>query len=216
MRIVVAFLFLVMVGVALQARQQGNVRTNPGLPCGDQSSGLPDFYEETFLRRIEPPRWRNSVVRIAVGAGIKLDLWTDGQQFKLWTDTLTPRNIDSFLLNLDQSCRLPADPADAVALVKVKWESVDLSPTQFAQIHRGFTNALAEYASRAQLRYGTTMTVIHLDASSFPIVYDNSHEHVEVQVWDDPKEDKPLLAWIEQLERLAKESFHRPFVRPNE
>ncbi len=193
------------------------VRTNPGSKCGNKSRGLPDFYDTAVFERIEPPDWRKSLIRIAVGQTIQLDLWTDGEQFKLWTDTPTPRNIEKFLLDLDQSCRLPADPAEAAALIKVKWESAELSSAQFAQIHQGFTTALSQYTSSTQGRYSTMMEsrlkVIYLDSILFRIVYDNSYEHIEVQVWNDPKQgqNKPMLDWIHQLLTLAEANFHRPF-----
>jgi hypothetical protein len=147
-------------------------------------------------------------------------LWSDGKNFRLWTDTpeIAQKSIGDFLLDLDQSCHLPGDPADAAALIKVKWESSDLSSPQFAQIHRDFTEALSHYVAKIQDRYAamiaTRLGVVHLDAEGYSIRYDNSYEHIELLVWkmnDEPI--NPMLSWAHQLQRLAEERFKRSFAK---
>jgi hypothetical protein len=193
--------------------QQRHTKSNPGSVCGNQSKGLPASYYETVLARIQPPGWQNAVISITEGAERKLVLWTDGEKFKLWTDTPDQENIDGFLLDLDQSCRLPADPADALTLMKFKWESKELSPDQFAQLHREFTSALSQYVSKTQERYevlvSTRSHIVWMDAIRYPIVYDNNHEHVEVEAYYVP--DDPVVKWVLALKKLGEDSFHRSF-----
>jgi hypothetical protein len=217
------FIIALALSVAVPAQpQQKQARGNPVPTCRPQKLDLPYYYVEAVLEGIEPPNWRHSLIRIAVGTGVKVDLWTDGETFKLWTTTVRYRDVEKILANLDQSCRLPAEshyadkPDAAAALIKVKWESVDLTSAQFAQIHQEFTNALLQYVSGAQARYApmieTKMGVIYLDSDGFRIVYDNDYEHVETYVWDDPNQEQnlPLLKWISGLQRLAEDSFHHP------
>jgi hypothetical protein len=190
---------------------------NPGTACGERSKGLPDFYYEAVLAQVGPPDWRKSLVRIVVGRETKLALWTDGETFKLWTDTvdIPQKNIGKFLLDLDRSCRLPADPAIAAGLVKIRWESRDLSAAQFDQIHRHFTVALSGYATAIQDRYGmmmeTKLSVLHLDSEGYSVQYDNSYQHVELEVWNlNDDRANSMIDWVHHLAKLGAESFHRP------
>src|SRR5208283_2533631 len=134
---------------------QPQLRRNPAAVCGDQSQGLPDFYYDAVLSLIMPPEWKHGLIRVMVGGEIKLALWTDGEKFKLWTDKpdIAQKNIYQFLLDLDQTCRLPPDPRDAFELLKINWQSKDLSAAQFAQLHRDFTGALSKYVVWIQGRY---------------------------------------------------------------
>jgi hypothetical protein len=216
-RILTLAALVLFVAIPLPAQQPAP--TNPGKVCGDRSKSLPDFYYEAVIARIEPPDWRPSLIKISVGRERKLALWTDGETFKLWTDTfeITQKNITAFLFDLDQSCRLPADPAEAAALIKVKWESLELSAAQFAQIHRDFTEALSQYVAKIQPRYGTIIAKrkikVYLDAGGYSIVYDNMDEHVELYVWDiDDEPVNPMLSWVHQLKRLAEQKF-KPSVK---
>ena len=213
----VAALLLFATG-PLPAQEPG--RTNPGTVCGDRSKGLPDFYYEAVIARIEPPDWKKSLIRITVGEEKKLALWSDGKTFKLWTFTseIAQKNINDFLLDLDQSCRLPADPSEAAALIKVKWESSNLSSPQFEKIHRDFTEALSHYVAKTQDRYdgliATRLRVVHLDAEGYSIVYDNSYEHLELVVWNmNDQPINPMLSWVHQLQALAEEKFMRPVMK---
>jgi hypothetical protein len=119
----------------------------------------------------------------------------------------------TFLFDLDEHCRLPLDPADAAKMIKLKWEKVDLSATQFAELHRQFTEALLSYTSRAQARYEPLLSegyeTVHLGAFQYPIVYDNQQEHIELKVWDAAGD--PMVKWVHDLKQLAESSFHRSF-----
>jgi hypothetical protein len=210
---------LVLFVIGILTAQEAT-RTNPGTVRGDQSKGLPDFYYEAVLARIDPPDWKKSLIRITVGKEKKLALWSDGKNFRLWTDTpeVAQKSIGDFLLDLDQSCHLPGDPADAAALIKAKWESSDLSSPQFGHIHRDFTEALSHYVAKTQNRYdsiiATRLFVVHLDSEGYSIVYDNSYEHLELQVWNmNDQPNNPMLSWVHQLQRLAEERFKRSFMK---
>lgn len=217
-QLVTALVLTLSVGMSVHS-QQKQVSTNPGSKCGEQSKGLPDFYYEAVLSNIRPPDWKASLIRIVIGGNTELALWTNGEKFKLWTDTLdnTKTSIEEFLLHLDRSCRLPADPADAASLIKVKWQSRDLSGDQFAQLHRDFTSALSQYSAKMQERYrpmiATRTSVINLDNEGYSVVYDSSYEHVELLAWN-RNEDHPLnpmVSWVHELQKLAESVFHRPF-----
>lgn len=48
--------------------------------------------------------------------------------------------------------------------------------------------------------------------ATFPIVYNNGYEHVELDVWNDTerKQNVRMLEWVFKLKRLAEDKFHRP------
>lgn len=216
-----ALLAAVILPPRLQGQEpQAQPQKNPAAVCGDESRGLPDFYYGAVLSYVEPPEWRHGLIKIVVGGDVKLALWTDGQKFKLWTDKpdISQKSIGLFLEDLDQACRLPPDPHDAFALLKISWESRDLSADQFAQLHRDFTKGLSQYGSEIQGRYPGMISkrawVIHLDAIQHSVIYDNSYEHVELRVWEDTeKEADPMLKWVHEFRKLAETSFHRQIWR---
>jgi hypothetical protein len=203
--------------------QNNRPRTNPGKACGVQSKGLPDFYHEAVLALIKPPNWEGSLFRIMIVSGErKLALWTDGEAFKLWTETpdIPKKNIDDFLFRLDEKCVLPADPREAVALLRIKWQSVDLSAAQFAKIHADFVNALSQFVSSVGGRYDETMKskgrVFYLHTVVYRVAYynDRDYDPIEISVWNDPDLHEPMLAWIHQLQKLGEDSFHHPILWP--
>jgi hypothetical protein len=127
---------------------------------------------------------------------------------------MAEKSVGEFLLHLEDSCRLPADPAQAAALIRVRWESADLSAEQFAKIHQQLVDALSQYAGQAQRRYSTIMntksSAVYLDTRVFPIHYYNGYERLTLDVFDDPKEHATMLDWIYQVEKLAEQKFHHP------
>lgn len=212
----ITFLVLVVPIGALRAQSPPG-RTNPGTVCGDESKGLPDFYYESVVERFEPPDWKSSEIKIIVGGEKKLALWTDGEKFKLWAGTpdISQKNIDQFLFELDDLCKLPANPIDAAALIRFKWESKELTPEQFARFHLDLTNALSLYIAKAQTNFKSYMgrklqTGIYLDASQYNVIYKNGYQHIEARVVGDPKQSEKLLEWVLNLEQFAKRSFHHP------
>jgi hypothetical protein len=218
-RIQLISILVVFVLACLQVRAAESGAA-PATICEDQSKALPDFYYEAVLARIKPPGSQDWLLSITLNGENKLVLGTTGDQFQLWTDTpdLEQKTIHQFLRDLAASCRLPYNPADAAALVKVKWEVKELSATQFSQIHVDFTQAASGYVSKAQDRYGSLlkakMLSVYLDASFLGIIYDNRHEHFELQVLDDgDKIVDPMVKWGHDVLKLAEESFHRPFGR---
>ena len=181
--------------------------------------GGQDLYYFEALKQIKPPEWKDSLISITVGAEVKLVLWTDGAQFRLFTDTLkTPKKIYDFFLDLDRSCRLPPTPDEAAKLVDIQWESTDLTSAQFGTLHREFTTALGQYAAEMQNSYNPLMrsqlVPTYVDAVRYTIVYDNHYQHDEVQAWDVPEHGtgtEAMLNWVHELHRLGEASFHRPF-----
>lgn len=136
----------------------------------------------------------------------------DGKRFQIGTYAATPRNINKYLDDLSDACRLPDNPFDAARLIKIKTESADVSGTQFAQIHKDLILATSQSVSNAQQRYSMLEGHMYLDASVYRVMYDNTYEHIEVAVIEDPKEYKPMLDWIRQLQQLAESSFHHPLL----
>ena len=113
---------LVVTPLLLDAQvSRAQPRSSPAAPCGDQSRGLPDSYYDAVISLVKPPEAQHHLIQIMAGGEIKLVLWTDGQKFKLWTNKLvTPqKNIGQFLLDLDQECRLPPDPAFARSALSI-------------------------------------------------------------------------------------------------
>lgn len=216
MRIMALAAAFVILGAAPAHPQQKRPRTNPATKCGDESlwrndNSFSEFYSKAVYDNFEPPDWKKASIRITVDGEASLKLWTNGEQFKLWTYTTKPRNINKYLDDLSDSCRLPGSPAEVAALVKIKWESADLSSEQFAQIHRNLIQALSQYVSSAQQRYKALTPMIYLDAIGFRVKYDNPIEDINVEVVEDPKQYKPILDWIHDLQKLAEVKFHRPF-----
>jgi hypothetical protein len=214
-RIIVVVMLTLVAGASTHS-QQKRPRTNPGSHCGDVSAlriddGFSEFYVRAVYDYFQPPDWNKALIRIAVRGDSELKLWTDGKRYQLWTYTTTPHNIYKYLDDLSDSCRLPGSPSDAARLIKVKWESADISSSQFAQIHQNLILALSQYVSRAQQRYSTLEGHMYLDAFVYRVGYDNAYEHLDVEVIADHKEFKPMLDWIVQLQKLAESSFHRPF-----
>ena len=216
MRFIATALAFAVMAVGPAQAQNKKIPTNPGLPCNGRSPGLPSFYLDAVLSHVEPPNWKHSLIKIAVGTITKVDLLADGETFKMWTDTVTPQDIGEFLLKLDRSCRLPADPADAAALIEIKWESADLSAAEFAQLHQSLTNALSQYAASAQEKcssmIATKSGVVYFETILFRVVYDNDSQHIDASVWNDPKEEQNrlMLEWIHALQKLAEDHFHCP------
>jgi hypothetical protein len=103
--------------------------------------------------------------------------------------------------------------------MNLKWESKELSADQFAQLHRDFTSALAQCVAKMQDRYSsiksTRLYVVHLDSEGYSIVYNNSHEHVDLEAWSENEDHpvSPMIDWVHELQKLAEDSFHRPFGR---
>src|SRR5271169_2183754 len=163
-----------LASLLVQAAETG---TTPATICEDQRKGLPDFYYEAVLSRIKPPVSNASLISMSFTGEEKLILATTGDNFTLWTNTFETGNktIHEFLRDLSGSCRLPYNPDDAAALVKVKWESKELSPYQFLQIHDGFIRAASGYISEAQYRYRSIMEskmlTMHLDAMFVEVTY---------------------------------------------
>jgi hypothetical protein len=200
--------------------QQKKPRSSPAADCikGNpwrNDDSFSKFYFKSVEDNFEPADWKKGLIRITVRGEANLMLWTDGEQFRLWTYTTDPHNIYKYFDELSDACRLPASPALAAAFIKIKWERADISAAQFAQFHVNLTQALAQYASSAQQRYDSMMQTklwaIYLDAVGYRVFYENSYEHMNAEVMEDPKQYKRILDWIHSLQDLAETRFHRHF-----
>jgi hypothetical protein len=146
----------------------------------------------------------------------KLFLHTDGTKFEVWMGTaeVPGNNLWNFLEDLADSCRLPPDPASSVKLLNIRWKTNELQRTQFEQLHRDFATALSQYVTLVAERSSYFMkTQGHgggVDASSYPIVYDNSWEHFTIQEWDLPVggQTTPMIKWVHELQKFAEGQFH--------
>jgi hypothetical protein len=203
----------------MSAQQQAQpAKINQFAPCSDQTHGTPEFYYDAVVDHFKPPDfvYEHAIIKISVGQEQRLILLTDGYTFHLWMGRpdVPQENVYQFLDDLYASCRLPADPDDAAKLIKVIWESKELSQTQFTKLHEGFTSALSKYVSTLQHRYpalvATPTYTIALDATTHPIVYDNTNEHIEIKAPMLADHPIPITDWIKELQKLAEDSFHHP------
>ncbi len=206
------FVTICLVGVPPTTTGQSRVRTNPGSKCGKQSTGISNYYE-SVTDYIEPPGWKDYYLKISIDGGTKLDLATNGRESKLWTDVVEPSNIWKFMLDLNEACKLPPDPAEVAALLKVRWDTVTIPPAQFARIHKDFVQAFSQYTLTVQQRYEKMVRPpFYLHMQTYRVIYDNGYERVDMVVRNDPKEYGPMLDWIQEVQQLFQEQFHRPFA----
>jgi len=215
MRRAIVLGIIIVATSAMAYSQRDPSRRNPGTRCDGESTFRNDddygpYYLSAVYDYFNPPDWGKAQIRIAVRGATELRLWTDGERFQIWTYTTTPRNINKYMDDLSDACRLPANPSDAARLIKIKTERADLSATQFAKIHKDLILATSQYASSAQQRYGTIEGHMYLDASVYRVIYDNTYEQIEVKVIEDPKEYKLMLDWVREIQQLAENSFHHP------
>jgi hypothetical protein len=189
----------------------------PGWRCGRNAQDIPYYYEEAVRGQIVPPEWRQySIIKFSVGPGTKFDFWTDGNSFKLSAAIVTLPNVEDQLRAMQRICQLPEDPDQAAPLIHVKWESADLSGAQFSTVHGDLLRALSEYAQQAEHSYDSILEsksrIVFVDALQYHIAYDNSREHIEADVWNDPtRQDRSILDWVTEVRELAESRFHHDF-----
>ncbi|MGH9741236.1 MAG: hypothetical protein ACRD51_02665, partial [Candidatus Acidiferrum sp.] len=86
----------------------------------------------------------------------------------------------------------------------------------FEEIHTDFMTALNGYFSAVQERSAhflkTKLQGGGVDASNYPIVYDNSWQHLKILDWDLPLDNRidPMIDWIHKFQELAEQRFQRP------
>jgi hypothetical protein len=193
-----------------------NPQTGPSAACA-HLQGMDLTYDE-IVGLIRPPDWDDQAVTITMGGADKLILRTDGdKKFELVAGEPVQPGVYTFLIDLDNSCQLPPDPEAAAELVKMRWETKEISRAQFEQLHRDFTAALAQYATRINATYdsiiSTHLVSTFLDAGLEMIVYDNQTDHVEVRAWNIERDRKsnPILEWAHEFSQFAADTFHRPY-----
>ncbi|MGA7367060.1 MAG: hypothetical protein WA424_13795 [Candidatus Sulfotelmatobacter sp.] len=197
----------------------------PGISCEDESHALESgVYVYAVMDHIWPaafPVSRGITVAVQFRPEVKVFLHTDGKKFELWTGTagVPGDNVWDFLRDLADSCRLPPDPADAVKLLKIRWEAKELQRPQFEQLHKDLMGALADYVSTVRERSAYFMTTNYMsfpiDAGAYTIVYDNTWEHFRIEEVDLPinGQTKPMIKWVHEFQNLAEQTFHRSLGR---
>jgi hypothetical protein len=224
MKKAILVLFPIFLALALSSQP----RPPQGLPsantlCEDQAHALSSgAYVFSVFAHVRPPAFpvsRGIAVAVQLTSAQKLFLLSDGSKFQLWAGTarVPEEKVWSFLGNLADSCRLPADPADAVKLLNTRWESKELTRLQFEQLHNDFLTALSQYVSTVQERSNYFMATRFMgggvDGSQYRIVYDNSWEHFEIEEWDLPinGQTRSMIQWVRQFQGVAEQSFQRTF-----
>jgi hypothetical protein len=108
------------------------------------------------------------------------------------------------------------NPAEAVDLIKVNWEKVEIPHAKFEQLHRDLTSALSQYSSNIQARFALVLLkggVQHLHKQEYAVVYDNKgFERIKVEAWDDtddPTRMNPVIKWVHAILKLSKESDYK-------
>lgn len=211
---------LSLLAASVHARPRNSPQSNPGSnwKCGPHVDELSYGYELAVVNAIEPPVWKGGLIMISVGTAVSINLWSDGNVFKLWatTSAVRFRDVERSLLQLNQACRLPMEPEDAARLLKVKWESSDLSPAEFAQLHSNFIKAPMDYEAIARDKYDDAMRTkeeeVRLGGEDIHVTYRNGYgQQITAEVLSDPEYNKPMLDWIHELQRVATGKFHRQF-----
>lgn len=190
-----------------------------GVSCEEQRHALASgAYVDAALEHIWPEFPASRGITIAVGFRheVKVFLHTDGVKFELWKGSanVPGNNIVEFLSTVADSCALPPDPAAAVKLLKIRWEVKELQRAQFDQLHGDFLTAATEYLSTVRERssyfMATTMSGFAVDASNYPIVYDNSWEHFKIVEWNLPinGHTSPMVRWVHEFQTVAEQTFH--------
>jgi hypothetical protein len=194
-----------------------------GVSCKAQSHALESgVYGFAVLEHVWPPAFpasRGITVAVQFRPEIKAFLHTDGSKFELWVGTadVPGNNVWEFLEDLADACHLPADPADAVKLLKIRWEAKELQRVQFEQLHKDFIASLTDYVSTVRERSAYFMATTGIgggvDAAIYPIVYDNSWEHFEIEEWDLPINGQPgpMIKWLREFQSVAEQTFPKSF-----
>jgi hypothetical protein len=186
--------------------------------CGNPKVGVLTYsYSESVWQQLIPhDHQARPVIEITLSFGRKSKLLLraiDRSNFELLRATL-PQNIDKSLAELEDSCRLPPNSADAVDLIAVKWDTARLDPELFGRLHREFIAALAQQVMDAQNRYDSVLEkggIISFDSQGYSVVYDNGgYEHVEVEGDDIARNrTEPIIKWVQSVAGLADEKFRK-------
>ena len=182
------------------------------------------YYQEVW-DHILPEDKPNSVIVITISAYFdsKLILRAkDKNRFELLRLEPSP-NLFQSLDDLDKSCRLPADPMEAIKLLNIRWETTEISSSLFENLHRGLTAALTEYIADSQNRHKSILAdggVVILHGREYDITYDNDgYEHIQVEVndgTDTSGKTFPLSGWVRATIIFSEDRFRAvggPYVQ---
>jgi hypothetical protein len=171
-----------------------------------------------------PPEFaiaRGITVAVQLSWGANAFLRAQDGKYELWLGTaqVPEGDVVDYLESLADSCRLPPDPANAVKLLNIHWDVKELTRSQFERMHSVFMTALSEYFSTVRERswyyLANNRVGGGVDASSYPIVYDNSWESLKIDEWDLPinGQKTSMIKWVHQFQREVEQAFHGKFVR---
>lgn len=190
----------------------------PNAPsCQVQGGGhTEDWYYQAVWDRIWPPDKPQSliVIKLSDYFDTKIVLRKrDKATFELLRLS-SSESIFSILNDLDQSCRLPSSPTDAVKLLQVRWKKIEISHAQFEKLHREFTTSLSDYVLDIRRRYGSDERIIIFHGKEYDISYDNDgYEHIEVVVNDGSDRSGsafPLSNWAREVLALSEKTTSGP------
>lgn len=198
------------------AQQQAASPQTHVKPCSPkQSTELPYEYRRAIFRAVRPPGARPALT-IYLGRLSPLVLTLDAKP-RLWFSSSTWDDMAKTITGLAASCQLGTEADEIAAQLNVEWKSADLTPEQFADLHRDLIDALGKYSAGAQPMYEELapngLTAIYLDAWIYPVRYETEYQYIEVDPIADPKVEanRAILAWVHRVDKLAAEKFHRPF-----
>jgi len=173
-----------------------------------QSLQVEDLYTTEVWKDASPPEVSPSVIVISVSVNSETKLFIrarDGRTFELVRGSLKEPLAEA-LKKLKASHRLPDSPHEAGKLLPIEWETTPISSEQFANLHRSFTSAFANFVDDAQSRSHEVLadggrTSFH--NTQYRIGYSNDgFENFEAIV-DDVSTDHgqldPIVAWVHQL-----------------
>ncbi len=210
-------IFLCSVFPLASQERKADEPAKSGVKCEEQANAIASGdYVYAVMDGIRPPDLRMGIsVSVQFNFGRRVILYSNGEKYYLWLGiTGVPgENIWSFLRDVAESCRLPADPGEAEKLLRIHWEVRELQRAQFEQLHRDFLNAFTQYTSTVKERSAYSMSTglfaVPVDASGFTIIYDNSWEHFKIEELSLTDGQKtPLVNWVEELRSYAQQTFH--------
>src|SRR5271157_3273231 len=215
----VAVLRRLLIGIILLQGATAWGQQPNNAPCNGNGNGHPEHsYYQTVWDDILPSGKPNPVIVITMSNYFHSKLVMraqDSKRFELFR-LARPESLFKSLDDLGATCRLPLNPLEAVKLLDVHWETVEISSSQFDRLHRDFTAALTAYVADSQRRYGTVLVeggIMILHGTEYDISYDNDgYEHIAVEVNDGTDLSGrafPLSNWAHEFMAFSEESFQK-------
>lgn len=225
MRKTIALVFFLSGCLTMPSLLEAQMPIRSKVKCQDIRHALASgLYGYAVMDHIWPSTFGSSqgiTIAVQFTPEIKVFLHTDGTKSAVWIGVVRvpDKKMWDFLSDQAESCTLPPDPADAVKLLNIAWESKEVSQREFEQVHADFMAALSDYVSAVRKRSDhfmrTKLQGGGVDASNYPVVYDNSWQHFKIVAWDLPLDDHPdpMIQWIHGFQRFVEGKSHSLDVR---